>query len=397
MSMQAFPSLEELSDFLRRDLARKRLILLYAHNGTGKTRLSTKFKDLGKASGDADTLYFNAFTEDLFSWDNDLEGDLERKLKINKDSRFITALWELEMDTRIRPFLSRYADFEFTIDTTKWEVRFSREAPNPNYDANARLNESGENPTGERTLIRRDIKISRGEENIFIWCFFMALLQIVVDADDDNPYDWVKYVYIDDPISSLDEQNAVKVAHDLTDLLLDSSSNLSVVISTHHVLFYNVVANQLRKKASKYYLTKTAGADAYRLESWENVPPFLHLSTLSDLCKARDSGELSSHHFTMLRRVLEQTAAFMGYESWVDCLRPREGESEQAFQKRVLDLNSHGDWVIFESPRIDDSMRSTFHTIFEEFRRSLPFNPTWVPPAAGQSAAFATIPPQNSL
>jgi len=397
MTIGTFPTLEELSGFLRRDLVRKRLILLYGHNGTGKTRLSGKFKDLGKSSGDPDTLYFNAFTEDLFSWDNDLEGDLERKLKINKDSRFITALWELEMDTRIRPFLSRYADFEFTIDTTEWEVRFSREFPNPNYDADAPLNESGENPTGERTITQKDIKISRGEENIFIWCFFMALIQIVVDDDDDNPYDWVKYIYIDDPISSLDEQNAIKVAHDLTELLLDSNSSLSVVISTHHVLFYNVVANQLRKKATKYYLTRTVGTGAYRLESWDNVPPFLHLSTLSELCKARDSGELSSHHFTMLRRVLEQTASFMGYESWIDCLRLREGESEHAFQKRVLDLNSHGDWAIFESPKIDDSMRSAFLTIFEEFRCSLPFNPTWVPPASAPGEAIATTPPENSL
>jgi hypothetical protein len=99
------------------------------------------------------------------------------------------------------------------------------------------------------------------------------------------------------------------------------------------------------------------------------------------LCKIRDSGELSSHHFTMLRRVMEQTAAFLGHESWVECLKPREGETEQAFQKRILDLNSHGDWLIFESPKIDDSIRSVFLTIFEEFRRSLPFNPTWFPPA----------------
>ncbi len=397
MSLQTFHNLDELSDFLRRDLARKRLILLYAHNGTGKTRLSTKFKDIAKSSGDPDTLYFNAFTEDLFSWDNDLEGDLERKLKINKDSRFITALWELEMDTRIRPHLSRYADFEFTIDTTEWEVSFSRKSPNPNYDPSAPLNESGENPTGDRTLTQKDIKISRGEENIFIWCFFLSLIQIVVDDDEDNPYDWVKYIYIDDPISSLDEQNAVRVAHDLTDMLLDSADDLKVIISTHHVLFYNVVANQLRKKVSKFYLTKTGETESYRLEKWENVPPFLHLSTLSDLCKTRDSGELSSHHFTMLRRVLEQTAAFLGYESWVECLRPREGESEQAYQKRVLDLNSHGDWVILESPRINDSMRSVFQTIFEEFRSSLPFNPTWVPPPAAPSTALATIPPPNNL
>ena len=74
-----------------------------------------------------DTLYFNAFTEDLFSWDNDLENDSERKLKLNTDSSFFAGLESMEMDNRIRPLLDRYADFEFQIDTTTWEVVFARE------------------------------------------------------------------------------------------------------------------------------------------------------------------------------------------------------------------------------------------------------------------------------
>ena len=49
-------------------------VLLYAYNGTGKTRLSMEFKNKGRdtEADTRDTLYFNAFTEDLFYWDNDL-------------------------------------------------------------------------------------------------------------------------------------------------------------------------------------------------------------------------------------------------------------------------------------------------------------------------------------
>ena len=75
----------------------KKFILLYAYNGTGKTRLCTAFKDIGKQAGRADTLYFNAFTEDLFSWDNDLAGDMERYLKLNSTSSFFAGLKELEI------------------------------------------------------------------------------------------------------------------------------------------------------------------------------------------------------------------------------------------------------------------------------------------------------------
>ena len=89
-----FTNLNTLAAHLRQELENKKVILLYAYNGTGKTRLSTAFKDLGRVvntddeTEQRDTLYFNAFTEDLFSWDNDLENDSERKLTLNTDSTF---------------------------------------------------------------------------------------------------------------------------------------------------------------------------------------------------------------------------------------------------------------------------------------------------------------------
>lgn len=198
MPEPSFKDLPTLAKHLRGELDKpyKKFVLLYAYNGTGKTRLSTAFKDLGKNGDERDTLYFNAFTEDLFQWDNDLKNDRERVLKINKDSRFFEGLDQMEMDNRIRRLLDRYADFDFRIDTTEWEVTFSREVTTGD----------GENA---RTTKVDDIKVSRGEENIFIWCFFLAIVQLVLDRDENDdetgPYRWVKYLCVDDPISSLDE------------------------------------------------------------------------------------------------------------------------------------------------------------------------------------------------
>ena len=101
MVAEPFSDLVILAEHLREELDKKKFVLLYAYNGTGKTRLSTAFKDLGKKvdeNGEVterDTLYFNAFTEDLFQWDNDLANDRERVLKINKASRFFDGLGEL--------------------------------------------------------------------------------------------------------------------------------------------------------------------------------------------------------------------------------------------------------------------------------------------------------------
>ena len=112
---RTFGSLPEIARFLREQLKDKRYVLLYAHNGTGKTRLSVEFKNLGKSGDARDTLYFNAFTEDLFYWDNDLEGDERRTLKFNINSRFFNGLKDLEMDNRIKEFLDPYCTFDFRI------------------------------------------------------------------------------------------------------------------------------------------------------------------------------------------------------------------------------------------------------------------------------------------
>ena len=67
----------------------KKVQLLYAFNGVGKTRLSREFKELvaPKTEGEEaeeekpiKVLYYNAFTEDLFYWDNNLKEDKNREL-----------------------------------------------------------------------------------------------------------------------------------------------------------------------------------------------------------------------------------------------------------------------------------------------------------------------------
>jgi len=232
---QTFVDLTSLATYLRAELENKKTILLYAYNGTGKTRLSMEFKKLAKDGEDEDvdrdTLYFNAFTEDLFHWDNDIDGDTDRHLTLNSNSRFFAGLADLEMDNRIRPLLQRYVDFDFRIDTQEQVVRFSREVNGTSVE---------------------NIKVSRGEENIFIWCFFLAIVELAMDPEIDV-YQWVKYIYIDDPISSLDEHNAIAVANHLGQLLKKPANQLKTVLSSHHTLFFNVMCNEIGK-AKRYFL-----------------------------------------------------------------------------------------------------------------------------------------------
>lgn len=351
-----FADLGQLAGYLRESLEVKRFILLYAFNATGKTRLSTQFKDLGKRGDERDTLYFNAFTEDLFQWDNDLENDRQRLLRINRDSRFFAGLAELEMDNRIRPLLSRYVDFDFRIDTDEWRVSFSR-----------LVTRDGS------TVLEEDIKISRGEENIFVWCFFLAIVQLAIDQAE--AYAWVKYIYIDDPVSSLDESNAVGIANHLVRMLTESSEGPGVVISTHHVLFFNVLFNELKGKAYRYFL-KRDGSDGGYLLANTGAKPFLgHLSVLVDLEEAYASGALYTHHFNMMRRVMEQTATFFGLDEWHACLVVADDDPNKTLYKRMIDLMSHGDYSVYEPSEMMEENKLHFGRVFYEFISAYPFNP----------------------
>lgn len=355
----SFADLSSLARHLREELKTKKSVLLYAYNGTGKTRLSGAFKDLGKNGDKRDTLYFNAFTEDLFFWDNDLENDRERVLRINKASRFFAGLAELEMETRIRKMLDRYADFDFRIDTTEWEISFARQVQD-----------------GGKLATVEDIKVSRGEENIFIWCFFLAVVQLVLDRAE--AYKWVRYIYIDDPISSLDDNNAVMVAHHLAQMLKEGPDPLRVVVSSHHVLFFNVLCNEM-KKPRKYFLTREAQSGAFVVRETDSTPFLYHLASLQELHVARNSGVLYTYHFNMLRRIMEQTACFFGYEKWDDCIKPEDDDPNGTVYKRLIDLMNHGDYSLYEPREMLSENKEHFGRVLRQFLAHHPFSPALFP------------------
>ena len=357
---EAFDDLQILAAHLRGVLADKKCILLYAYNGTGKTRLSMEFKSIGKQGDDRDTLYFNAFTEDLFSWDNDLDGDSDRKLKLNKDSSFFVGIDQLEMDTRIRRLLLRYADFDFRIDTAEWIVRFSRSSVVQIDDGST------------RTETLDNIKVSRGEENIFIWCFFLAIAELAIE--EAEAYQWVKFIYIDDPISSLDEHNAISVANHLAQLLKREDNKLKTVISTHHSLFFNVLWNEFGK-AKKIFLTKAGSGSGYLVRETGDTPFFHHVAILTELRKAADSGNLYTYHFNMLRSVLERTASFHGFRGFSACIRQDDDDPEGILHTRLVNVMSHGNYSLFEPAEMVPENKDYFRRILTDFMERFPFNP----------------------
>lgn len=371
---QNFDDLSLLAAYLRLELENKKTVLLYAYNGTGKTRLSMAFKDIGKQNVDRDTLYFNAFTEDLFHWNNDLESDSDRRLTLNPASRFFAGLAELEMDNRVRPLLQRYADFDFRIDTQEWAVRFSRS-----------ITKKSDNGV-DTTVSIDNIKVSRGEENIFVWCFFLAVVELAMDSDIEA-YKWVRYVYIDDPISSLDEHNAIAVANHLAQLLKREDSQLKTVISTHHTLFFNVLSNELGK-ARKYFVNKNSSGTNYLLrEETGDTPFFHHVAALAELYQAAEEDRLFTHHFNMLRTILEKTASFHGHKNFSVCIKQDEDDADGILHTRLINILSHGNYSLFEPQQMLDENKAYFKKILNHFLTQYPFNQELFPPQPTEELA----------
>lgn len=362
-TIDKFNNLSDLASHFRKDLTgdhrpMKKIILLFAHNGTGKTRLSMEFKQAGKkfdADGNVtarDTLYFNAFTEDLFSWNNDLENDTNRFMQLNSDSAFFNGLHELDLDVKIESFFHNYADLTFDIDYNASTVNFSRSIVIDGTEQKA-----------------ENIKISRGEENLFIWCFFLAICQLAIDKDP--AYDWVKYIYIDDPISSLDENNAISVACDLANLIAREDNKIKTVISTHHSLFFNVLFNEFgRKLKNKRYFLHFKDPDEYSLQDTGDTPFFQHIAILCELRQVVESNKIYTYHFNALRSILEKTAGFFGYDKIDKCIH---GLEDEILFERALQLFSHGKYSIFDPKEMGDDNKELFKRIFNGFLQKYEF------------------------
>jgi len=363
----AFPDLSALAVHLRQELESKKVVLLYAYNGTGKTRLSMEFKRWIRLDGTRDTLYFNSYTEDLFQWKNE-DGDL--RLALDKESHFFDGLFDLEMDNRIRPLLRRYADFDFRIDTQEPAVRFSRV-----------IHEYNKATGIEASSLVDNIKVSRGEENLFIWCFFLAVVELAMDPDIEA-YRWVKYLYIDDPISSLDEHNAIAVGNHLAQILGRPENRLKAVLSSHHPLFFNVMHNELDARKSKvvsaHFLAR-AGNDGYTLSHTGATPFFHHVALLTQLYQADQTGALYTYHFSLLRSVLEKSASFHGYSNFSACLAPDDDDPDGVLHARLINILSHGNYSLFEPQEMLPENKAYFRKILHGFLRRYPFNPELVP------------------
>ena len=333
-------SLDEIAKQLRD--SGKKVNLIYAFNGSGKTRLSKVFKNLIAPKENHDNeedltrrkiLYFNAFTEDLFYWDNDLLNDTEPKLKIQPNSFIRWLIKDQGDEGKVIGKFHHYCDEKlmpkFDIENKQITFSFARGDDTP----------------------EEDIKLSKGEESNFIWSIFHTLIeQVVAELNISEPserttneFDELKYIFIDDPVSSLDENHLIQLAVDLAQLVKESPNTIKFIITTHNPLFYNVLYNELGAK-NGYILRKDENKnenERFDLEVKQggSNKSFSYHLFLKNLLEEVESKDIQKYHFMLLRNLYEKTANFLGYSGWSNLL-PND-DARQSYYTRIINFTSH--------------------------------------------------------
>ena len=374
--------------------------LVFAYNGTGKTRLSYDFAHYGRGEGvPQHTLYYNAYTEDLFTWDNDLENNTNHHLLINQGSALIQGLAGYNFSDSLRKYLQVFTDidFEFHYDEENLEI--------PDYVVFSKKVKQRGRSNGIWTDYEAEvenIKISRGEERLFVWCFFRCIIDQVLLGN--SSYKDIEYIYIDDPMSSLDDNNVIAFAEQLYSVIRkrrdeeveankkgqNNFRRIKFIISSHHALFFHTMFHGLcgDKRLCTYYLSRNKQTDRPVLKGMDDDTPFYYnVAMMSELKNAIEKDRLYTFHFTVLRSVIEKIAEFFGHPNYEFVLAgiKYKGEtydrtvfSEEElteFYSRVVNVLTHQGSMftpVLMNPDNKELVTSIFNHLVEKYHFVLP-------------------------
>ena len=330
----------------------KKPILIYAFNGTGKTRLTNLFYNMNLQDGESSLvcLIYSALFEDAFQWDN-----IVNELHFMVQDEWLRRLFEDEdLESRIKEIYGRYhfSHFEPFFDVENQLVYFQMA--------------TGDDESNDH------IKISRAEESLFIWSVYHAVLDLMVDILSDKTenrttdmFNNVKYIVIDDPVSSIDDTRIVSLAIDLVDTVNKLKElGLKVIILTHHALFFNVVKNMMQNEVSSWSLSSSY--EGICRKDIKDSPFAYHLFAMALIKQAIENNTIERYHFNLFRAILEKTANFLGYKHYISLLN---GENKDETY-RILNIYSHSRIADMEPQDIPSDHKKLFADIFNDFLKS---------------------------
>lgn len=175
----------------------------------------------------------------------------------------------------------------------------------------------------------------------------------------------LKYVIIDDPISSIDDSKIIMMATKLIDIINKDNNNLRFLIMTHHALFYSVLVNKLKRDNNyiiePYVLKKID--NYYKMDKQKETPFGYHLAVKEEIEKAIVEDRLQKYHCNLIRSLLEKTAIFFGYDNWEDCIPNNEKEEFI----NIINIYSHGRLDDLEYKDIPEDQKKIIINMYNRF------------------------------
>src|ERR1700723_857673 len=343
------------------EAADEKIILIYAFNAIGKTRLSVIYKDATKDGDGAHAgVYYNAYSEDIFVWDNGDEnedGEIRLHVRQSSLSRFHSLFNEESMRKKLKPYRPKY-DFEFTL----------------HKDVEKGIEFITFFPTDADPKELKYIKISRGEERVFVWCFFLALFDVEGWADKQSAH-----FFIDDPVSSLDDHNIFVTATTLFDLIQNHFEKRRIIITTHHIGLISILADwptkgekadKFKKQTKLYLLSNKSGE--LTLEREKNDVFLYHLRVLQVLEQAQKENNVKSFHFALLRQAIENVSSFLGVgrPSYV---LGQIGIEDPNEINNIINTLTHKNVYYYESDELVPDSKRIFDDVFNGLKEKYKF------------------------
>jgi len=337
-----------------------KIILAYGFNSTGKTKLSVAYKDATKsAEGKHAGVYYNAYSEDLFPWNNDTEnGEANVRMMVNHCglNKLHSLFNEQNIRDKLKPFRPKY-DFEFT----------------PHEDPERGIDSISFYPLNAKDDAA-PIKISRGEERIFVWCFFLALFDLAEWADKQS-----SHFFIDDPVSSLDDHSIFVTASTLLDVIESQFEKRKIIVTTHHIGLFSILADWLTKgekadkfkKYTKMFILSDRSGSLELEDCRENVLLY-HLRLLQLLDKAQKATDVRAYHLALLRQVLENVASFLGVGQFRYVLE-QIGIEDPGEVANIINVLSHKRVYYYESDMLVPDSRKIFEDVFGKLKEHYQF------------------------
>lgn len=347
-----YNSIDEVIDKIKEVLNNKSVISIFAYNGTGKTRITRKIEDArNQESEKLEALCYSSFFTDIMTWN-----DEQNCLRFDNTSDILTIAIDEGLDSKIIYEFNSMVGNNIVplLDLVNNELKFK----------------SKEND--------EFIKISKGEEDLFYWSWFTAILENMYDNLIENNenrsvhiYDKIRYVIIDDPVSSLDDAKIIALAVKISEYIEDCREKklgVKFIITTHHTLFYNVIFNELRQKNSVFYELRNT-QEGYQFEEQSKPMPY-HLYVKEIIDNAIKNDEIYRFHFNMFRNLLEKTAIYLGYNKWSNCIDEINENNEFC---RIINNFSHNDVDGLENKSVPEEHKVVFIKVYNDFIRKFNF------------------------